>query len=137
MNRVGYLIAIVLAAIWSYSHTAREAVYTYAVAKVSETTTVQDENSIKRMQKQLLGPYNEIRALTSSNIYHAYLTFMQNVQAKHSNWTQTDWANAKVVSERLNKKYNALFSIVSISDKAQIKVLQGEFLQLYKKSITS
>ena len=119
-------------AVFQVMEAAGEAVGTAGTATV---TLVQEENDVKRMQKQLLGPYHDIRGLTTSNICHAYIMFVQNVKSRHSNWTETDWNNAQVVLERLDKKSNSLYRIISVSDRAKIKALQSEFREMQGNSL--
>lgn len=95
---------------------------------------VQAEPSTKSMEKQLLGPYSNIQSLTASNLRHAYMTFMDNVRAKHGSWTKQDWNQANAVINKLNARENSMNRILSVTDKAQIKILQTEFNTLYAKA---
>lgn len=95
----------------------------------------QEERDVRRMQKELLGPYHDIRSLTTSNIGHAYIMFMENVRIRQSSWAENDWSNAKAVMDRLDKKSSSLYRMLGVSDRARIKVLQGEFRELQAKSM--
>ncbi|MBW7466568.1 hypothetical protein ABID22_000550 [Pontibacter aydingkolensis] len=112
----------------------KAALYPTKLLQIATTAIVQEEKDVMRMQRKLLGPYHDIRAITTSNISHAHAIFMQNVRARYSNWTETDWENAQAVMYRLTRKSESLYRIMSVSDRAKIKAVQNEFRELQEKT---
>ncbi|MBD1397629.1 hypothetical protein H9Q13_10660 [Pontibacter sp. JH31] len=80
-------------------------------------------------ERDLLGQYAERSAVNTGNIRQAYLTFMQNVRARHGTWGDQDWEMAKTVLEELNQRKEALQDLPD-EDEVKIKALQMEFIAL-------
>ncbi|MCC9136809.1 hypothetical protein ACFSKU_10105 [Pontibacter silvestris] len=120
-------LKIMLAVALGFSFAAEATNYTSDKSK-SMAEVVQNE--APSMQKELLGSYANIEALTASNMREAYITLLESVRAKHGNWSDEDWANAETVRNKLDSRKKALEDNLGVDDKAKIKVLQGEFRTL-------
>lgn len=81
-------------------------------------------------EKELLGPYADIRSLTTSNLAHAYITFLENVKTRNGNWSAQDWESAKAVIQKLDARKNAMDRMLRVADISQIKKVQAEFRQM-------
>lgn len=81
-------------------------------------------------ERELLGPYADIKSLTTSNLAHAYITFLENVKARNGNWSAQDWDGAKVVMQKLDARKNSMARILKVADVSHIKKVQAEFRKL-------
>jgi hypothetical protein len=80
--------------------------------------------------KQLLGRYAAIEQLTPATIEPAFVQFMQQVRARHRQWTQRDWDYATAISRRLNAQFRAIRLDIKGRDELHIRALQAEFTSL-------
>lgn len=81
-------------------------------------------------ERELLGTYADAASVNAGNIRQAYITFLENVRSKRSNWDNEDWEMAKLVLEELNKRKDAVEGDISTEDEVKIKALQMEFTAL-------
>ena len=79
---------------------------------------------------QLLGRYAAIEKLTPTTIEPAFVQFMQQVRARHREWTQRDWDYATAISRRLNAQFRAIRLDIKGRDELHIRALQTEFTAL-------
>ena len=80
-------------------------------------------------ERELLGQFAERSSVNAGNIRQAYLTFMENVRARHGTWDDEDWGMAKLVMEELNQRKDELDGLPD-EDEVKIKALQMEFIAL-------
>ncbi|HEX8424982.1 hypothetical protein [Hymenobacter sp.] len=79
---------------------------------------------------QLLGRYAAVEQLTPTTIEPAFVQFMQQVRARHREWTQRDWDYATAISRRLNAQFRAIRLDIKGRDELHIRALQTEFTGL-------
>ncbi|UOG75047.1 hypothetical protein MTX78_00240 [Hymenobacter tibetensis] len=79
---------------------------------------------------QLLGRYSAIEQLTPTTIEPAFVQFMQQVRARHRDWTQRDWDYATAISRQLNAQFRAIRLDIKGRDELHIRALQTEFTAL-------
>ena len=92
--------------------------------------SVRQEALMAEWGDKLLGQWADLDTLNAANIREAYITFMENVRAQKSQWTDTEWAMAKMVLEQLNKRKEAISADIDTDSEVKIKALQMEFLTL-------
>ncbi|WP_299819826.1 hypothetical protein [uncultured Pontibacter sp.] len=95
---------------------------------------LQTEPAAKSFEKELLGPYADISALTASNLQHAYITFIGKVRSRQSVWSATEWKQVKSVMAKLDSRKNSMDQLLRVADKAQIRNIQDEFKAIEAKS---
>lgn len=134
-NKYSYATTLTLAAVLAFNFATEAAGSAFSFYAPGTAVVQQTNKDAKRTEKELLGPYHETTALTADNLGHAYIIFLENVKARQSNWTENDWNNAQAVINQLNNKYNTIYLLLSVSDKARIKALQTEFKKLQEKGI--
>ena len=81
----------------------------------------------KNPEKELLGPYHDIKSLTTGNIAHAYITFIENARTRQSTWAEEDWRQAKVVMQKLDSRANSMGRMLKVADRSHIRAVQDEF----------
>ncbi|GAB3532225.1 hypothetical protein GCM10027443_15660 [Pontibacter brevis] len=89
-----------------------------------------DPAKVAQWRNQLLDEYNNLNRIQPENIREAYLTFMGEVRAKRSNWTQDDWDYVDHVYSQLNQRRRQIEGDLRTSDKLKIRTLQAEYLAL-------
>lgn len=92
--------------------------------------SVRQEALMAEWGGKLLGQWADMDTLNAANIREAYITFMENVRAQKSQWTDADWAMAKMVLEQLNKRKEEISADIDTDSEVKIKALQMEFLTL-------
>ncbi|MBC5993732.1 hypothetical protein [Pontibacter cellulosilyticus] len=101
------------------------AVYcTFMGSAYTQAATAQGQ---KNPEKELLGPYHDIKSLTTGNIAHAYLTFIENVRARQGTWSEDDWIQAKAVLRKLDSRTNSMNRMLKVADRSHIRAAQSEF----------
>ena len=91
---------------------------------------VQEDESIKHWQQELLGTYADVNSLTAANLREAYITLLVNVREKKGKWNDQDWNKAKAVIHKLDARKNSMEKELGTDDKAKIKLLQAELRTL-------
>lgn len=85
---------------------------------------------VAQWERDLLGPYADQNAVSASNVRRAYITFLENVRTKSSNWTNEDWEMAKLVRDNLDTRKAQIDNDLPTEDEVKIKALQMEFTTL-------
>ncbi len=86
--------------------------------------------ALESWQQELLGDYADRNTITAANVREVYIAFMENVRAKHQNWTDQDWEMAKMVRDSLDKRKDEVDEGLPTDDEVKIKALQMEFRTL-------
>ncbi|GAB3534702.1 hypothetical protein GCM10027443_22210 [Pontibacter brevis] len=81
-------------------------------------------------ERNLLGRWADMATINAANVREAYTTFIENVRAKHENWTDVDWDMAKLVLEELNDRKSEIEGNIDTETEVKIKALQMEFRAL-------
>ncbi|MFD2514655.1 hypothetical protein ACFSRY_12335 [Pontibacter locisalis] len=134
-NRYRCFVILIVAVVQCTALEAEATGFSFCYHGASTSAPKQEEQEARRMKKELLGSYHETNLLTTDNISHAYLIFMENVRSKQSSWGNSEWELAQETMNQLNARFTSIYSILRVSDKARIKVVQTEFKKLREKSV--
>ncbi|TPE43883.1 DUF6565 domain-containing protein [Pontibacter mangrovi] len=126
-NRTYAKVMLVAALGFSFAAGATDYNNTKAKAAIS---TIQNDQELSPLQKQLLGEHANIGAITADSMRQAYITFMDNVREQKGNWTDAEWQQAKELLEKLDAHKETVEKELGTDDKAKIKMLQAEFRTL-------
>jgi len=96
--------------------------------KADETyTNSQSAARMSEWERKLLGRWADMATINEANVREAYITFMENVRAQKSNWSDADWEMAKLVLEELDERKNEITADIDTDTEVKIKALQMEF----------
>lgn len=95
-----------------------------------EYMSARSEARMAERQQELLGQSADLSTITAANIREAYITFMENVRTRKSEWTNEDWDMAKMVLQQLNDRKDEINTEIDTDTEVKIKALQMEFLTL-------
>ncbi|WP_439883125.1 hypothetical protein ACSX1A_08120 [Pontibacter sp. MBLB2868] len=88
------------------------------------------DSMMSEWERNLLGNWADLSTINETNVREAYITFMENVRAQKSNWTDKDWEKAKMVMEKLNQRKSEITGNIPTDTEVKIKALQMEFRTL-------
>ncbi|WP_299759637.1 hypothetical protein [uncultured Pontibacter sp.] len=89
-----------------------------------------EEPGIAEWERGLLDRWADFATINENTVRDAYITFMENVRAKKSNWDNQDWEMAKRVLEELNERKDQIEGNIPTETEVKIKALQMEFRTL-------
>ncbi len=85
------------------------------------------EARLAEMEQKLLGNWTDLSLVNETNVRAAYITFMENVRAHKTNWSNQDWDMAKMVLQKLNDRKSEITADIDTDSEVKIKALQMEF----------
>lgn len=87
-----------------------------------------DPNREREWTSQLMGSsFESINSISADQIDEAYVSFMENVRDKRSNWSDSEWEYAQAVLDRLKERKHQLGSSLSTEDRLKVEALEVEF----------
>ncbi|WP_205503698.1 hypothetical protein [Rufibacter psychrotolerans] len=87
-----------------------------------------------QMERELLGEYRDLSAVTPDRLRDAYVHFLQQVRDRKDTWTPEDWDYANAIYKRLNDREKALHDDIILRHATKIKALQAEYLALENRA---